>query len=120
MPGYLLDMNCVVMCAHGGKASPAVPNPRVKIMGTPVPMSAPPFMVAGCSMQMVTPAGAPVPTPCISATFLPPTMTLRVMSMGQPLLCASSATGPAIVTPPAPPTPLQPVAFAGQVRVKGM
>ncbi len=114
MPGYLLNMNCVVMCAHGGKASPTAPNPRVKIMGTPVPMSSPPFMVAGCAF--VTPAGAPLP--CVSATFLPPTMTVRVKSMGQPLLCASSATSPAI--PSAPPAPLQPVSFAGQVRVKGM
>ncbi|MFZ6028603.1 MAG: hypothetical protein ACOYYS_12875 [Chloroflexota bacterium] len=119
MPGYLLTMSCVVMCAHGGKASPAAPNVRVKIMGTPVPMSSPPFVVAGCAMA-VPPPGGPGPTPCISATFLPPTMTLRVKSMGQPLLCASSATGLAIVTPPAPPVPLQPVAFAGQVRVKGL
>lgn len=120
MPGYLLTMSCVVLCAHGGKASPAAPNPRLKIMGTPVPLSSPPFMVAGCAMTMPTPSGVPSPAPCISAAFLPPTMTVRVKSMGQPLLCASSATGPAVVTPPAPPAPLQPVSFAGQVRVKGM
>jgi hypothetical protein len=118
MPGYLLTMSCVVMCAHGGKASPTAPNPRVKIMGTPVPMASAPFVVAGCAMTIPPPAG-PGPTPCLTATFLPPTATLRVKSMGQPLLCASSATGPAVTTPPSPPAPLQPVSFAGQVRVKG-
>ncbi len=119
MPGYLLTMTCVVTCAHGGQAKPAAPNPRVKIMGTPVPMSSPPFVIAGCAMAVPPPAG-PGPTPCISATFLPPTMTLRVKSMGQPLLCQSSMTGPCTNVPPAPPLPLLPVSFAGQVRVKGM
>lgn len=118
MPGYLLTMNCVVTCAHGGQAKPMMPNPRVKVMGVPVPMSAGIFVVSGCSMTVPPPAG-PGPTPCISANFLPPTGTMRVRSMGQPLLCTSSMTAPAITTPPSPPAPLLPVAFAGQVRVKG-
>lgn len=119
MPGYLLTMSCVVTCAHGGQAKPTAPNPRVKIMGTPVPSSTLPFMIAGCAMVVPPPAG-PGPTPCIMASFLPPTMTLRVRSMGQPLLCQSSMTGPAVTTPPSPPVPLLPVIFAGQTRVKGM
>ena len=118
MSGYLLTMNCVVTCAHGGQAKPVAPNPRVKIMGTPVPLPAPPFVVAGCSMVIPPPAG-PGPAPCVSATFLPPTATVRVKSMGQPLLCETSTTAPCITTPPSPPAPLLPVAFAGQVRVKG-
>jgi hypothetical protein len=119
MPGPLLTMSCVVTCMHGGMAQPTAPNPRVKIMGTPVPMSSAPFIVAGCAMAVPPPAG-PGPTPCISASFLPPTMTLRVKSMGQPLLCATSMTGPAINVPPAPPLPLMAVSFAGQTRVTGM
>ena len=119
MPGFLVTMSVMVMCAHGGQAKPTAPNPRVKIMGQPVPMSSPPFMVAGCPMTIPPPAG-PGPTPCISATFLPPTMTLRVKSMGQPLLCQTSMTGPAITTPPSPPAPLMPIANPGQQRVKAM
>ncbi|MDY6911260.1 MAG: hypothetical protein SVM79_02745 [Chloroflexota bacterium] len=119
MPGYLLTMTCVVTCAHGGQAKATTPNARVKIMGSPVPMSSVPFMVAGCPMTIPPPAG-PGPTPCISGTFLPPTMTVRVKSMGQPLLCQTSMTGPAITTPPSPPAPFLPVSFAGQARVKGM
>ncbi len=118
MPGYLLNMNCVVTCVHGGQAKPTAPNPRVKIMGVPVPMSAPPFVIAGCPMTLPPPR--PGPAPCLSATFLPPTMTLRVKSMGQPLLCQTSMTGPCVTTPPAPPAPLLPVSFAGQTRVRGM
>jgi hypothetical protein len=119
MPGFLLTMSCVVTCPHGGQAKPTAPNPRVKIMGTPVPMSSPPFSIAGCPMTIPPPAG-PGPTPCTMATFLPPTMTMRVKSMGQPLLCQSSMTGPCVTTPPSPPAPLLPVSFAGQTRVKGM
>jgi len=119
MPGFLLTMNCVVTCPHGGQAKPTAPNPRVKIMGTPVPMSSAPFMVAGCTM-VIPPLAGPGPTPCIMATFIPATGTARVKSMGQPLLCQTSATGPAITTPPSPPLPLLPVSFAGQTRVQGM
>ena len=119
MPGFLLTMTCTVTCAHGGQAKPVVPNPRVKIMGTPVPMSAPPFVVAGCPMVIPPPAG-PGPTPCLTATFLPPTTTQRVKSMKQGLLCQTSATGPAITTPPSPPAPLLPVSNPGQQKVRGM
>ena len=119
MPGLLLTMSCQVTCMHGGQATPTAPNPRVMIMGTPVPMASAPFTVLGCAMAVPPPAG-PGPTPCITATFLPPTMTVRVKSMGQPLLCVTSMTGPSINIPPAPPLPLMPVSFAGQTRVTGM
>ncbi len=120
MPGYLLTMSCVVMCAHGGKANAVAPNPRVTIMGVPVPMSSAPFIVAGCPMQMPLALGVPVPTPCIEASFLTPTMTMRVTSMGSGLLCETSMTGPATTTPPSPPLPFLPVDFAGQTRVTAL
>jgi len=119
MPGFLLTMSCVVTCVHGGQAMPTAPNPRVMLSGTPIPIASAPFMVAGCAMVIPPPVG-PGPTPCISAIFLPATMTVRVKSMGQPLLCQTSMTGPAINIPPAPPLPLLPVSSAGQTRVTGM
>jgi hypothetical protein len=119
MPGFLLNMNCVVMCVHGGQATPTAPNPRVKIMGVPVPVAAAPFMIAGCAMTISPPAG-PGPTPCITAMFSPASMTVRVKSMGQPLLCQTSIADQVIAIPPAPPLPLLPVNFAGQTRVSGM
>jgi hypothetical protein len=77
MPGYLLTMSAVVLCAHGGKANLTAPNPRVKIMGTPVPMSAPPLVIGGCAF----------PPPRGQAARVGPrgyrqTHTVRVKSMG--------------------------------------
>lgn len=111
MPGFLLTMSVSAMCVHGGQGKPAAPNPRVKVAGTPVPMSAPPFAIAGCAM--VTPVGAPAP--CVVGNALPPTLTLRVKSMGQGLLCQSTQI--LAVNPMTGPAPLQ-IAFAGQVKVK--
>ena len=33
MPGFLLHVGCQVMCAHGGKAQPTVPSPKVFVSG---------------------------------------------------------------------------------------
>ena len=110
MPGFLLNMGAVVLCAHGGKANLTAPNPRVKAMGQPVPMSAPPVVIGGCAFPPPPVANGP----CVSATWLPPTLTVRVKSMGMGLVCQSSQ---ALAVPTG--TPLQ-IAFAGQVRVKGM
>ena len=127
MPGFLLTMSAMVTCKHMGKASPTGPNPRVKIMGVPVPLSAPPWPVAGCMAAGMTTSVPPVPippggSPCIIATFLPPTCTVRVKSMGQGLLCMSSQTGPVTITPTQMPPMAVPLTImnAGQVRVKGM
>ncbi|MGD0003995.1 MAG: LEPR-XLL domain-containing protein [Anaerolineaceae bacterium] len=118
MPGPLLTMSCVVTCVHGGQATPTVPNPRVLLSGTPIPVAAAPFMIAGCAFAVPPPAG-PGPTPCVSALFNPATFTTRVKSMGQPLLCQTSIADQVIAIPPAPPVPLLPVSSAGQTRVIG-
>ncbi|MBP7694074.1 MAG: hypothetical protein KA764_19280 [Anaerolineales bacterium] len=110
MPGYLLNMSAVVMCAHGGQAKFAAPNPRVKVGGSPVPMSSVPSLVAGCAFPPPPVANGP----CVTATWIPPTATVRVKSMGQPLLVQSSL---ATCVPTGTPTI---ISFAGQVRVKGM
>ena len=127
MPGFLLTMSAVVICSHGGKASATAPNPRVKVMGVPVPIPSPPWPIAGCMAAGMTTSVPPVPippggSPCIMSTFLPPTFTMRVKSMGQGLLCFSSSTGPTVITPTQMtpmPKPLT-ITFAGQVRVKAM
>lgn len=108
MPGYLLTMSAVITCSHGGKVNLTAPNPRVKIMGQPVPLSVPPFAVAGCSFPPPPVANGP----CATGTWLPPTCTLRVKSMGLPLVVQTSQancvpTGTPVV-----------IAFPGQMRVK--
>lgn len=109
MPGYLLNMSAVVLCAHGGQVKFMAPNPRVKAGGSPVPMSAVPSMVAGCPFPPPPIANGP----CVTAPWLPPSGTVRVKSMGLPLLIQSST---AVCIPTG--TPVQ-ISFAGQVRVKG-
>jgi len=110
MPGFLLNMGAQILCAHGGQAKLAAPNPRVKVMGQPVPMSSVPIVVAGCAFPPPPVANGP----CLTGQWLPPTLTVRVKSMGQPLVVQSSQ---AICTPTGTPAT---IVFPGQTRVRGM
>lgn len=106
MPGYLLTVSSVVLCAHGGKAQPTVTNPRVKVMGQPTVFQTAPWVVAGCAFPP-PPAGN---GPCVTGQWL--MGSLRVRSMGMPLLLQDSQ---AICTPTG--TPVNVV--LAQPRVKG-
>jgi hypothetical protein len=97
MPGPLLHVGAVVLCAHGGQAQPTVPNPRVLVGGQPT--------VAGCPFVPVA------PSPCITAQWI--VAATRVTSNGQPLVLMDSQ---AICAPNG--TPLIPV--VAQMRVIGM
>lgn len=107
MPGFLLHVGAIVMCAHGGMAQPTAPNPRVKVMGQPTVLQAAPYVVAGCSFPPPPVANGP----CVTAQWV--LGALRVRSNGMPLLLQDSQ---AICTPTG--TPL--VISMTQVRVKGM
>lgn len=107
MPGFLLHVGATVMCAHGGQAQPAVPNPRVLVSGQPTVTIASPYVVAGCAMPPPTAGNGP----CVTAQFV--TAATRVFSNGQPLLLIDSQ---AICVPTG--TPLIP--SVTQVRVTGM
>ena len=92
MPGFILHQGAIVQCAHGGMVVPTVPNPRVTVMGMPIITAAWPWTVAGCPFP-------PPPVgngPCLVAQWLPPSATMRVTSMGMPLLVQTSQ---AICTP---------------------
>lgn len=117
MPGFLVTVGGVVNCTHMGKGN-MIPNPRVKLSGQPIPMFAPPVTIAGCPFMMPVPPPVPSPHPCIAGNWLPPSGTLRVKSMGQPLVCASTQGMIMATTPPAPPNPLK-VTMPGQTRVQG-
>jgi len=104
MPGFLLHVGSQVQCAHGGPAQPTVPNPRVLVSGQPTVQQTPPWMVAACALPPPTAANGP----CVSATWV--TGTLRVVSVGQPLLVMG---GQAICAPTG--TPL--LTIAAQTRV---
>jgi hypothetical protein len=84
MPGFFLHVGATVTCSHSGQAQPAVPNPRVLVMGQPTVALTTSYVVAGCTFPPPPAANGP----CISAQFV--TGSVRVKSLGQPLLLLSS------------------------------
>jgi hypothetical protein len=106
MPGYLVQVGAVVMCAHGGQAQPVMPLPRVKVMGQPVVAQVAPYLVAGCPFVLGI-----VPSPCLTAQWL--TGSLRVKSMGLPLVLQDSVS---VCAPNGTPATIA----MTQTRVKGM
>ena len=84
MPGFVLHVGSQVICAHGGQAQPTVPSARVSVSSQPVvPMPAP-WIVAGCGLPPPPLANGP----CVTAMWV--TGSLRVTSMGLPLLLIDS------------------------------
>jgi hypothetical protein len=83
MPGFLLHLGAVVLCAHGGQAQPASPNPRVLVSGQPVTTQGAPYTVAGCPFNV---SGAP--SPCITGQWV--TAATRVLAGGLPVLLLDS------------------------------
>ena len=82
MPGFLLHVGATMSCAHQGRATPIVPNPRVTVSGQPTVCMTSPFAIAGC------PLVPPAVGPCATAQFV--TAATRVTSNGQPLLLFDS------------------------------
>lgn len=95
----VITQQTTVMCGHGGTATQAPTQVRVKISGALAGVATDVYSVAGCAL---TGTGTP---PCVVLQWLVP--ALRVKVQGIPLLLNSSmplATGPGVVIP-------------GQVRV---
>lgn len=90
------------MCAHGGQATPTMPNPRVLVSGQPTVTMAAPWVVAGCPFATAS------PQPCLTGTYM--TAATRVTSLGQPLLLLDSQ---AVTAPNGVPL----LATASQTRV---
>ena len=105
MPGPLLHLGATVMCAHGGQATPAAPNPRVLVSGQPIVTLASPYVVAGCPFPPNSGG------PCVTAQYV--TAATRITSNGQPVLLIDSQ---AVCAPTG--TPLVPAVT--QTRVTGM
>ncbi|WP_137973097.1 hypothetical protein [Pseudomonas sp. F(2018)] len=105
MPGPLLHVGASVLCAHGGNATPTVPNPRVLVSGQPTVLMSGPYVIAGCPFTV---SGSPVP--CVTGQWV--VAATRVLSNGQPVVLMDSQ---AVCAPNG--TPLLPV--AAQMRVIG-
>jgi len=78
MPGPILHMGAVVMCSHGGVATPTAPNPMVLVSGMPITTIAAPWAIAGCAF--VPPGGN---GPCVTGMWI--VGSLQVTSNGQPV-----------------------------------
>lgn len=107
MPGFLLSVLSQVQCAHGGQAKPMIPNPRVQVSGQPTVLMTSPYQIVGCTFP-------PPPNgngPCVTAQCM--SGTVRVTSLGQPLLVQASL-GTCVPTG----TPL--IIIATQPRVNAM
>lgn len=106
MPGPLLHVGAMVLCQHGGTATPTAPFQRVTVSGQPIILQTAPYTIAGCSFPP-PPAGN---GPCVTAQWL--TGSLRIKANGMPVLLSDSQ---ALCTPTS--TGLQIVST--QLRVKG-
>lgn len=82
MGAPLLDESATVMCSHGGQVQPTLPAPRVTLGGVEAVAAPPPWTVSGCPFPPNSGG------PCVTAMWS--TSTLRVTTMGQPLLMSSS------------------------------
>ncbi|MEZ8080796.1 hypothetical protein [Enterovibrio norvegicus] len=102
MPGNLLYVGATVMCSHGGQANPTVPNPRVMVSGNATVLQTAPYTVAGCAMPPPTAGNGP----CVTAQWV--TGTVRVLSLGQPLVLNTSQSVCAPTGTPLIPSVVQP------------
>lgn len=106
MPGFVVHLGAIVLCAHGGQAMPASPNSRVLVGGQPVATQPVPYSIAGCPFNV---SGAP--SPCVTGQWL--TASTRVLVGGMPVILFDSQ---ALCTPNG--TPL--MITSTQTRVTGV
>ncbi len=106
MPGFLLHLGATAICAHGGRAEPTAPFPRVTVTGQPIVTQAAPYSIVGCPFV----AGA-APSPCVAATWS--LGAARVTANGLPVLLQSSQ---AVCMPNGTPVSV----LAVQTRVSGI
>jgi hypothetical protein len=50
MPAPALHLGAVVLCTHGGTATPVAPFPRVLLSGQPAVTLASPYAIVGCAL----------------------------------------------------------------------
>jgi hypothetical protein len=99
----LVDQGASVVCAHMGQAQPVAVNPRVRLSGRPAVTSSVPWTVGGCPFPPNSGG------PCVTAQWV--SGTVRVTSLGQPLVVS---TGAAVCAPTSVPLSV----LVTQVRVR--
>jgi hypothetical protein len=84
MPGHVLHLGAVVLCAHGGIAEFLVPDARVRVSGQPVVTQPEPSTITGCTLPPPPVANGP----CVGAGWV--SGATRVRSSGRPLVLSDS------------------------------
>lgn len=113
MPGFLLHVSATVNCPHGGQASIASTNQRVKVNGMAVALSNDATTVAACPFQVPIGTGTK-PQPCVKVQWAVPATRVKVMNQLVLLQTSSGACQSAEQIPQGPPT-----IAATQTRVRG-
>ena len=113
MPGYLLHVSATILCPHGGQATIAPTNSRVKVSGQYVAVVSDTTSVAGCSFQVPVPGGTK-PQPCVTVKWLMPALRVKVMGNYVLLKDSQGLCQSAEQIPQGPPN-----ATPTQFRVKG-
>ena len=62
MPGYVLTVNSVIQCTHGGTAMAVPGNTKVLADSSPILVESDQHLVAGCPLNI---SGAP--SPCLTS-----------------------------------------------------
>jgi uncharacterized Zn-binding protein involved in type VI secretion len=107
MPGEIVQVGATIQCPHGGQATIAPTNQRVKVGGAPVALVSDTTSVAGCTFT-VPPSK---PQPCTTVQWM--AGATRVKVMGTPVLLKDSQ---GLCSAPPPQGP--PSVKVTQVRVK--
>jgi hypothetical protein len=102
MPGFVLHVGATVICAHGGQAKPATPNPRVQVSSQAIVTMVSPWTVTGCGMPPPSAGNGP----CATAQFV--SAAIRVLASGQPVLLQDSSSVCVPTGTPLVPTVVQP------------
>jgi hypothetical protein len=113
MPGNLLHVDAAVTCPHGGKATIASANKRVKVGGLYVATINDLTTVAGCPFQVPVGAGTK-PQPCVKVQWQAPATRVKV---NQQFVLLNTSGGLCLSAEQIPQGP--PMVTATQVRVKG-
>ena len=103
MPGPIVHLGAVILCSHGGTATPLTPVPRVLVSGQPIVTVGSPYAVAGCGL---TPSGVF----CQTGSWV--AGSVRVTCLGMPVAVQAGASVCVSTGSPFLPVTVQPRAVA--------
>jgi hypothetical protein len=83
MAAPILQLGCTIQCPHGGLASVANTNTRVRVGGSPALLATDVYTIAGCSFNI---SGSP--HPCVAIEWQ--ATSQRVKVNGSPVLLSTS------------------------------